>query len=86
MKLVKTRTHRFNMGAYEHVEISGTVELGDDDLPEACELDVPETVGLLIKTAGKILDDLLQEDIDRADQASKTPEENTYLHQWKDSI
>jgi hypothetical protein len=76
-KFIRTRTHRFNMGAYEHMEISATVEIDTEELPEGTDP---------IKTANGLLDDLLFEDIERADEASITPDDNTYLHNWKESL
>lgn len=77
MKLTRTRTHRFNMGAYEHMEITATVEV------EESELDPKFDAYVQINA---MLDDMLQEDIDRADETSKTEEKNTHLHALKDVI
>lgn len=77
MIITRSRTHKFNMAQYENLEISATIvidtaELDPDDDPVA--------------TANEVLDAVLQPDIDRADEASKTPEDETYAHAWKDSI
>ena len=77
MILTRTRTHKFRMGEYEHLEVSATVEVDTTELPSNI---VPEN------EVNAALDLLLEEDITRADQASKTPEDETYLHAWKDSL
>lgn len=77
MRLTKTRAHKFNMGQYEHLELSATVEIDTDELEPGED---PAAV------ANEALDAALQEDVNRADQSSATPEDETYLHAWKDSI
>ena len=79
MIFTRTRTLRFNMGPYEHLEISATVQADPSELDVASAF----TVGEQLDT---ILDDLLRGDVDRADDASKTPEDNTFLHAWKDTL
>lgn len=66
------------MAPYEHVETSATVEVDTDELDQAHLV--------AIEYANNLLDEALQEDIDRADETSATPEENTYLHAWKDAL
>lgn len=75
MKIKRTREHRFNMGQYEHVITAATVEIDTDELPEGTDP---------VATANDLLDDVLREDVDRADETSTTPEADTYLHAWKD--
>jgi hypothetical protein len=77
MIITKTRTHKFNMAQYESLEISATVEVDTEELEPGADP---------IATANGLLDDVLQEDIDRADQTSTTPEDSTYVHSWKDSL
>lgn len=77
MKLTKTRRHKFRTGEYEHLELEATVEVDSE------ELDADADIALVVN---QVLDDAMADDIDRADQSSKTPEEETYLHAWKDSI
>lgn len=79
MKIIRTRAHRFNMGAYESLEASATVEFDTEDEDVSTEEDATEL-------ADSYLTALLQPDIDRADETSTTPEESTYLHAWKDSL
>lgn len=77
MIITKTRTHKFNMAQYESLELSATVEIDTDELGEGEDP---------IATANSLLDEILQPDIDRADESSTTPEDQTYVHAWKDSI
>lgn len=77
MIITKTRTMRFNMGSYEHLELTATVQV------DTAELN-PGADGALV--ANQVLDELLQDDIDRADSSSQTPQDETYLHAWKDNI
>lgn len=67
---------RFRMGEYEHLELTATVEV------DTRELEDPDADPALV--VNQVLDEVLQDDIDRADQASKTIEDETYLHSWKD--
>lgn len=78
MKIARSRRHRFNMAQYESLEIEAVVEFeiddnsGDEEITEACA------------QADMIVTELLAADIERADETSTTPIENTYLHDWKD--
>jgi hypothetical protein len=79
VKITRTRTQRFNMGAYEHLETSATVEF------DTAEYDV-DNEEEATECADGMLNALLQPDVDRADQTSRTPEDGTYVHAWKDSL
>lgn len=79
MKISKTRTLRFNIGAYEHMETSATAEVDTD------EMDSDDPVAEAVKFLESVLDDIQADDIDRASQASVTPELDTALTGWKDS-
>lgn len=79
MKLTRTRTLRFNIGAYEHIETSATVEADTD------ELEITDDKGIADYMT-RLLDQLVQDDVDRADQVSVTPDDQTTVHSWKDSI
>lgn len=76
MKITRTRTQRFTLAKYEHIEISAGVELDTDDYPDT------DTAYAM---ANLVLDDALRDDIARADTVSRTPENDTYLHAWKDT-
>lgn len=76
MKLTRARTLRFNVAKYEHIEISATVEV------DTAELD--HTHQGAIAYANKMLDDLLAEDVDRATMSTTTPEDDTFVHEWKE--
>lgn len=65
------------MAQYESLELSATVQVDTEELEPGADA---------IATANGLLDDALQEDIDRADQTSTIPEDATYVHAWKDSI
>lgn len=78
MKITRTRTLRFNIGRFEHLETSATVEVDTEELDHT-----HQGAGIY---ANRLLDELLQEDIDRADQVSVIPEDETTVHAWKDSL
>lgn len=77
MIIKKTREHVFRMGDYESLHLTATVEIDTTELDPDADAEA---------VANSVLDGLLEEDLNRADQSSKTPEEDTYLHAWKDSI
>lgn len=74
MKVTRTRTHRFNMSNYEHLEISASIEVEADHA----------SVGVLT-TLDERLDELLRDDIERAELATGLDSDNTYLHTWKET-
>jgi hypothetical protein len=76
LKLTKDRTLRFNMGKYEHVEITGRVEVDTD------EMDFTHQGA--VAYANKMLDQLLAEDVERAAIATQTPEDDTFVDKWKE--
>lgn len=78
MKITRTRTQRFAMAPYEHLETSATVEVDTEEVKMS-----PEAAA---EFANNLLDEVLQVDIDRADETSTTPEDSTYVHAWKDSL
>lgn len=73
MKVTRTRTHRFQLAKYEHIEISASIE---DDV-EALTNDV-----VLVMDA--TLDRMLRDDIARAEVATSFDTDDTYLHTWKE--
>lgn len=77
MIIERSRTHKFRMAEFESLEISATVRIDTEELDAE---DDPVTV------ANDVLDAVLQPDIDRADESSKTLEDDTYAHAWKDSL
>lgn len=77
MIITRTRTHKFNMAQYESLEISATVEVDTEELEPGADP---------LATANALLDEVLQPDIDRADETTTTPDESTYVHAWKDSL
>lgn len=81
MIIKRSRTLRFSPAKYEHIEISGEIELDTDEVE-----DTESTYQDAIKMVNALLDDLLQEDLDRADEVSLTPEDETFVHQWKDAM
>lgn len=76
MKLTKSRTLRFSMAKYEHVEISATAEV------DTAELD--HTHQGVVKYVNELLDDMLREDVERAAMSTATPEDDTFVHIWKE--
>lgn len=76
MKLTKSRTLRFNMARFEHIEISATVEV------DTSELD--HTHQGAVKYINELLDDMLREDVERATLSTVTPEDDTFVHEWKE--
>lgn len=65
------------MAPYEHLETSATVEFDTeaDDVTEES----------MVEVADGVLTSLLENDIYLADRTSRTPEDQTYLHAWKDN-
>lgn len=85
MIITRTRTHKFSMAQYEQLEISATVQVDTEELLG----DGPKTaqdIAMAVEAVNRLLDDVLQPDIDRADETSTTPEDSTYVHAWKDSL
>lgn len=78
MKITRTRTHKFSMAQYEQLELSATVEIDTD----TCNFPEEDAAAFV----NEMLDQVLQADLDRADQTSTTPEDSTYVHAWKDSL
>lgn len=64
------------MAKYEHVEISATAEV------DTAELD--HTHQGVVKYVNELLDDMLREDVERAAMSTATPEDDTFVHIWKE--
>lgn len=65
------------MAPFEHLITSATVEIDTSELPEGTDP---------IATANQVLDQVLAEDIERADESSATPQDETYLQHWKGQL
>jgi hypothetical protein len=75
VKLSRERTLRFNMGRYESIETSAGVEIDSSEIPEG--IDSGDYMD-------DILDNLLTTDVEHASALTNTPEDETFVHNWKD--
>lgn len=72
MKVSKTRNLRINMGNYEHVDLTASVEL---------DVDPGEwKIGMLADTIDATLDGILQHDVQDAMDASGN--EDSFIYTW----
>lgn len=75
MKLSRQRTLRFNMGRYESIETAAGVEIDSSEVPEGVNSG---------DFMDEILDNMLSADVEYAAALTNTPEDETFVHNWKD--
>lgn len=75
MKLSRQRTLRFNMGRYESIETAAGVEIDSSEVPEGVNSG---------DFMDEIIDNLLAADVEYASALTNTPEDETFVHNWKD--
>lgn len=75
MKLSRQRTLRFNMGRYESIETAAGVEIDSSEVPEGVNSG---------DFMDEILDNMLAADVEYAAALTNTPEDETFVHNWKD--
>ena len=75
MKITRSRTLRINMGNYEHVELTGAVEMDFDEGTKA------ESI---VRTLNGSLDRLLEKDLQDAIDSSALDSESSFVYSWND--
>jgi hypothetical protein len=78
MKITRGRTVRVNLGNYEHVETSASVEeeWGWDRVSD------PEGLDREVKAMDKCLDKLLEEDLRDAESSTSLDDDKSFIYTW----
>lgn len=77
MKVTRSRLLRFCMSQYEAIEITASIEADDTELPD----DRPSA-----EILDDMLDEMMQADVERAAEMSRTRKSDTFVHDWKDEV
>jgi hypothetical protein len=81
MKVGRTRELRVNLGNFEHIIVSATIE--EEAIAEA--VNTPEKFANLVESYDALLDKLLASDLQRAMDSSGLDEEASFVYAWTSS-